>query len=205
VAAGGRQAAAAVEAQQRHFKIWLSGLVGHSIPSNYRLRSKACQIIAGSACEIWSTGANMTKRLETGRCSAVLSHQRCRGEPFWICFDHDDDCRPAVGGPLNLWIGYRPNEVTFTRGTPKTIANSRRWYAASAPIVGPRSGMKTAAFRTNSISLSASWTCPSGLRLRRTLIGRNGSHTLQSPTPCPELTRCLGLVTRRWAIPPIGD
>src|SRR4051812_34960293 len=29
------------------------------------------------------------------------------GEPFWICYDHDDDCRRAIGSLVNVWVGYR--------------------------------------------------------------------------------------------------
>ncbi|MBA8878306.1 GFA family protein [Phyllobacterium myrsinacearum] len=47
-----------------------------------------------------------------------------RGEPFWINYDHDDDCRQAIGGPLTIWVGYRPNQFKITRGEPKTFSKT---------------------------------------------------------------------------------
>lgn len=37
-------------------------------------------------------------RVETGGCFCGAITAEMRGEPFWICFDHDDDCRRAIGG-----------------------------------------------------------------------------------------------------------
>lgn len=67
----------------------------------------------------------MSDRLETGSCFCGAIAAEMRGEPFWVCYDHDDDCRRAVGGPLNVWIGYRPAQVRFTRGTPKSFSKTK--------------------------------------------------------------------------------
>ena len=66
----------------------------------------------------------MTERLETGTCFCGAIAAQARGEPFWVSYDHDDDCRRAIGGPLTVWIGYRPAQVRFIRGTPKTFSKT---------------------------------------------------------------------------------
>ena len=48
-----------------------------------------------------------------------------RGEPFWICYDHDDDCRRAIGSPLTIWIGYRPSEFHLTRGALRSFSKTK--------------------------------------------------------------------------------
>lgn len=46
------------------------------------------------------------------------------GEPIWICFDHDDDCRRAIRSPMTVWIGYRPEQVRFSRGEPASFSRT---------------------------------------------------------------------------------
>ena len=64
----------------------------------------------------------MIERLETGSCYCGAIGAEMHGEPFWICYDHDDDCRRAIGSPLNVWVGYRPAQFRLTRGTPKSCS-----------------------------------------------------------------------------------
>jgi hypothetical protein len=66
----------------------------------------------------------MAERTETGRCFCGAIAAEMTGEPFWICFDHDEDCRRAVGGPLAVWIGYRPAQVRITRGEPARFSRT---------------------------------------------------------------------------------
>ncbi|HET7409576.1 MAG TPA: GFA family protein [Paracoccaceae bacterium] len=66
----------------------------------------------------------MTGRIETGRCFCGAIAARMTGEPFWICFDHDDDCRRAIGGPMTVWIGYRPDQIRFTKGEPASFSKT---------------------------------------------------------------------------------
>lgn len=47
------------------------------------------------------------------------------GAPFWVCYDHDDDCRRAIGSPLAIWVGYRASEFHLTRGEPKSFSKRR--------------------------------------------------------------------------------
>jgi hypothetical protein len=47
------------------------------------------------------------------------------GDPFWVCYDHDDDCRRAIGSPLNIWVGYRLNEVKWLSGIPKSYSKTK--------------------------------------------------------------------------------
>lgn len=60
----------------------------------------------------------MAERVETAACFCGTITARFEGEPFWISSDHDDDCRRATGGAILVWVGYRPDQVTFTGGTP---------------------------------------------------------------------------------------
>jgi hypothetical protein len=62
-------------------------------------------------------------RTGTGRCFCGAIAAEMTGEPFWICFDHDEDCRRAIGSPLAVWIGYRPGQVLFT-GEPARFSRT---------------------------------------------------------------------------------
>ena len=64
-------------------------------------------------------------RTEHGHCFCGAIAATCTGDPFWICFDHDDDCRRAIGGPMTIWIGYTHDQVTFSRGQPQTFSKTR--------------------------------------------------------------------------------
>ncbi|MBZ9999892.1 MULTISPECIES: GFA family protein [unclassified Mesorhizobium] len=64
-------------------------------------------------------------RIERGHCFCGAVTAVMEGEPFWICFDHDDDCRRAIGGPMTIWIGYRPHQVKLTAGKPKTFSKTK--------------------------------------------------------------------------------
>jgi hypothetical protein len=50
----------------------------------------------------------MAVRLETCACFCGAIVGEVEGDPFWICYDHDDDCRRAIGGPLTIWVGIDP-------------------------------------------------------------------------------------------------
>ena len=66
----------------------------------------------------------MSERIESGACFCGAITAEARGEPLSVVYDHDDDCRRAIGSPLTVWIGYRSNQVRFTRGTPKTFSRT---------------------------------------------------------------------------------
>jgi hypothetical protein len=67
----------------------------------------------------------MNSRVETGSCFCGAIAAEISGEPFWVCYDHDDDCRRAIGSPLNVWVGYRPNEFQLIRGVLKSYSKSK--------------------------------------------------------------------------------
>ena len=72
--------------------------------------------------------------METGACFCGAVAAEMRGEPFWICFDHDDDCRRALGSPLAIWVGYRPDQFRLnSRDAEVVLENQRR-----GPNVLPR-------------------------------------------------------------------
>ena len=62
--------------------------------------------------------------IETGACFCGAIAAEMHGTPFWICYDHDDDCRRAIGGPLTIWVGYRPAEFRLLRGLPKSFSKT---------------------------------------------------------------------------------
>ena len=64
-------------------------------------------------------------QIEPGSCFCGAITAEAVGEPFWINWDHDDDCRKAIGCPMTIWIGYRSEQVTFTNGMPTTFSKTR--------------------------------------------------------------------------------
>ena len=67
----------------------------------------------------------MTTRLETGTCFCGAIAAEMRGDPFWVCYDHDDDCRRALGSPLTVWVGYHPSGFHLTRGILKSFSKTK--------------------------------------------------------------------------------
>jgi hypothetical protein len=63
-------------------------------------------------------------RLETGACFCGAIVAEMRGDPFWICYDHDDDCRRAVGGALIVWVGCRPGQFRLRQGKPVSFSKT---------------------------------------------------------------------------------
>jgi hypothetical protein len=66
----------------------------------------------------------MSERIESGACFCGAIAAELRGEPFWIAYDHDDDCRRALGSAFAVWVGYRPDQLRFTRGEPKSFSKT---------------------------------------------------------------------------------
>ncbi len=86
----------------------------------------------------------MGDRIETGACFCGAIAAEMRGDPFWICYDHDDDCRRAIGSPLTVWVGYRPSQFRFTRGTPKSFSKTEGVVRTFCPECGTSIGYKDA-------------------------------------------------------------
>jgi hypothetical protein len=78
----------------------------------------------------------MSGRIETGGCFCGAIAAEMHGEPFWICYDHDDDCRRAIGSPLTIWVGYRPDQFRLTRGTPKSFSKTSGVVRTFCPDCG---------------------------------------------------------------------
>ncbi|MBV8768975.1 MAG: GFA family protein [Hyphomicrobiales bacterium] len=80
------------------------------------------------------------QRVETGACFCGAIAAQMSGEPFWVCYDHDDDCRRAIGSPLTIWVGYRPNQFRLLKGTlssySKTQGVVRTFCATCGTSVG---------------------------------------------------------------------
>jgi hypothetical protein len=81
----------------------------------------------------------MTRR-ETGTCFCGAIAAVMDGEPFWICYDHDDDCRRAIGGPLTVWVGYRPDQFRLLKGTPKSFSRTPGVVRTFCPDCGSSIG-----------------------------------------------------------------
>jgi hypothetical protein len=78
----------------------------------------------------------MGRRIETGACFCGAIAAEMHGEPFWICYDHDDDCRRAIGSPLTVWVGYRPQEFRLVRGAPKSFSKTKGVVRTFCPNCG---------------------------------------------------------------------
>lgn len=82
----------------------------------------------------------MATRVERGACFCGEIAAEAHGEPFWICYDHDDDCRRAIGSPLTIWVGYRPDQVRLKRGSPKSFSKTRGVVRTFCPQCGTSIG-----------------------------------------------------------------
>lgn len=58
-----------------------------------------------------------------GSCFCGRNRFRFHGRPIWITYDHDSDCRRAIGAPLVVWVGYMAKDVELVEGKP-AIYNS---------------------------------------------------------------------------------
>lgn len=63
-------------------------------------------------------------RVETGGCFCGAVTAELHGEPFWTCYDHDDDCRRAIGAALVIWVGYRPHQFKLVAGEPASFSKT---------------------------------------------------------------------------------
>lgn len=63
--------------------------------------------------------------VETGACFCGAIASEMEGEPFWICYDHDDDCRRAIGSPLTIWVGYSLSQFRWLRGHPSSFSKTK--------------------------------------------------------------------------------
>lgn len=56
-------------------------------------------------------------------CGAIAAE--ILGSPFWVCYDHDRDCRRALGSPVVVWVGCRPEQFDIIRGSPRSFSKTR--------------------------------------------------------------------------------
>lgn len=59
-----------------------------------------------------------------GRCFCGHNRYRFHGRPFWVTYDHDSDCRRAIGAPLVVWVGYKAEAVETVGGEAKVYNSS---------------------------------------------------------------------------------
>jgi hypothetical protein len=67
----------------------------------------------------------VSERRDSGSCFCGGVIAQMRGDPFWICYDHDEDCRRAIGSPLLVWVGYHPDQFRITQGHPKSFCKTK--------------------------------------------------------------------------------
>ena len=60
----------------------------------------------------------------TGGCHCGAIRYEAEGEPLTHALCHCEDCRRAAGAPMVGWTMYKEEQVTVTRGAPKTYASS---------------------------------------------------------------------------------
>ena len=58
----------------------------------------------------------MSERIERALCFCGKIQAEARGEPFWVCSDHDDDCRRAIGSPSMSGSAIAQNRYRSTAG-----------------------------------------------------------------------------------------
>jgi hypothetical protein len=56
-------------------------------------------------------------------CGSIIAQMR--GDPCWICYDHDADRRRAIGSPLVVWVGYRPEQFAIIKGSPRSFSKTK--------------------------------------------------------------------------------
>jgi hypothetical protein len=66
----------------------------------------------------------MSDRKEGGGCFCGAIIAEVHGDPFWICYDHDTDCRRAIGSPVVVWVGYRPKQFSLVTGNPRAFSKT---------------------------------------------------------------------------------
>lgn len=82
----------------------------------------------------------MGERIETGACFCGAIAAEMNGGPFWICYDHDDGCRRAIGSPLAVWVGYRLHQFRLLRGAPKSFSKTKGVIRTFCPDCGTSIG-----------------------------------------------------------------
>ncbi|MBV8805421.1 MAG: GFA family protein [Sinobacteraceae bacterium] len=82
----------------------------------------------------------MNDRAEAGSCFCGAIIAEIQGDPFWICYDHDSDCRRAIGSPVVVWVGYRPEQFHITQGKPKSFSRTRGVTRTFCPDCGTSIG-----------------------------------------------------------------
>src|SRR5688572_30099722 len=95
-----------------------------------------CYRLGNSVSFSGAKSSSMSTRLETGACFCGAVVAEMHGDPFWICYDHDDDCRRAIGSPLTIWVGYRPSEFRVIRGVLRSFSKTKGVIRTFCPECG---------------------------------------------------------------------
>lgn len=86
--------------------------------------AELCSGVMSVADRLKNRGRAVSERIETCSCFCGDIKAELKGEPFWVNFDHDDDCRKAIGSPLTVWVGYRPSQFQLLSGELKTFSKT---------------------------------------------------------------------------------
>ena len=68
----------------------------------------------------------MAEKSETraGGCLCGAVRFEARGAPLWVAHCHCTSCRRTTASPFTTYAGYRPDDVAFLSGRPKTYRSS---------------------------------------------------------------------------------
>ena len=117
-------------------------------------------------------------RIEPGHCFCGRIQALMHGEPFWICYDHDDDCRRAIGSPLTIWVGYRPEQFVLKSGYLKTFSKTPGIVRTFCGDCGTSIGYEDQGLPDNSTSASVSCTRQNVFRPKLMAFGKCVCHSL---------------------------
>ncbi len=64
-----------------------------------------------------------TMNSKPGGCMCGAVRYEVSGEPFWVGYCHCESCRRHTGAPVVTFVGFKKDQVTFTKGD-RQIYNS---------------------------------------------------------------------------------
>jgi hypothetical protein len=146
----------------------------------------------------------MNARLETGACFCGALAAEMRGDPFWICYDHDDDCRRAIGCPLAVWVGYHPSEFRLTRGVLKSFSKTKGVTRTFCPECGTSVSYFDEGLREELYLTIGFLDNPERFLPRAQLTGERGCLGWTSATTSLAWRATRDDVIPPWGIPSIG-
>ena len=79
---------------------------------------------------------DMTEPFVEGGCHCGAIRYRADGAPLRVNHCHCLDCRRTSGAPFETWATFKTDDVSFTKGTPKTYRSSAQAERRFCPECG---------------------------------------------------------------------